>query len=168
MLLFIVLSAAILLGWTVLSERFLPVANPPATKIVDGKSVPLPKTGADPAAETLPAVRSRAAVLRETPRIAIQTPRLQGTINLRGARIDDLVLSDHRQSIAKDSPPIRLLSPGGAPRAYFAAFGWTGQGLSLPGPDTVWTATGSRLAPDSPVTLSWDNAQGQRFVITVS
>ena len=94
MLLFIVLSAAILLGWTILSERFLPVANPPATKVVDGKSVPIPNPGADPAADTLPAVRSRSAVLRETPRIAIQTPRLQGTINLRGARIDDLVLTD--------------------------------------------------------------------------
>jgi len=168
MILAIVLSALVLIGWSFISERYFPTANEPSTKIVDGKQVALPKPQADPAADAPARVRDRREVIAETPRIPIQTPRLQGSINLRGARIDDLVLTTHRESLTRGSPPIRLLSPGGAADAYFASFGWTGQGLALPGPDTVWTASGTRLAPGSPVTLSWNNGQGQRFHIKLA
>ena len=167
MILAIVLSALVLFGWSALSDRFFPTANPPATKIEDGKQVPLPQPGADPAADSPAAIRDRATVLRETPRVRIDTPSLAGSINLKGARIDDLVLKEHRQSIAANSPPIRLLSPGGAPAAYFANFGWTGQGARLPGADTVWTPDAQVLTPGRPVTLSWDNGQGQRFEIRI-
>ena len=168
MILAIVLSALVLFGWTYLSDTYFPVANEPSTKVVAGKNVPLPKPAADPAADSPAAIRDRAVVIAETPRVAIQTPRLQGSINLRGARIDDLVLTDHREGLAKTSPPVRLLSPGGARDAYFASFGWTGEGMAVPGPATVWTASGAKLTPSTPVTLSWDNGQGQRFDIKLS
>jgi YidC/Oxa1 family membrane protein insertase len=168
MILAVVLSAIVLFGWTFVSDRWFPTANEPATKVVDGKSVPLPKPQADPAADTAAATRNREVVLREGPRLPIATPRLQGSINLKGARIDDLVLITHRESIARNSPPIRLLSPAGAPEAYFAGFGWTGDALAVPGAETVWTPSGSRLAPGSPVTLSWDNGQGQLFEILLA
>jgi YidC/Oxa1 family membrane protein insertase len=164
----VVLSAIVLFGWNFAAQRWVPTANPPATKTVNGKQVPLPRPQASPAANGAAATRDRRAVLGETPRIAIETPRLRGSVNLKGARIDDLVLLTHRETIAKDSPPIRLLSPAGAPDAYFASFGWTGDGVALPGPDTVWTASGTRLAPGSPVTLSWTNGRGQRFDIGLS
>jgi YidC/Oxa1 family membrane protein insertase len=165
MVLAIVLSALVLLGWSFVSERFFPTASEPSTKFENGKQVPLPKPQADPAADTPAAIRSLQTVVRETPRIAIETPSLRGSINLRGARIDDLVLVRHRQNLSKNSPPIRLLSPSGAQNAYFANFGWTGEGASLPGSGTVWVPSGTRLAPGSPVTLSWNNGQGQRFDI---
>jgi YidC/Oxa1 family membrane protein insertase len=168
MVLAIVLSALVLIGWSFISERYFPTANEPSTKVVEGKQVAVPKPGADPAEDAPARVRDRRQVIGETPRLPIQTPRLQGSINLRGARIDDLVLTTHRESLGRNSPPIRLLSPGGAPDSYFASFGWTGQGLALPGPDTIWTASGTRLAPGSPVTLSWNNGQGQLFDITLS
>jgi YidC/Oxa1 family membrane protein insertase len=168
MILAIVLSALVLFGWSFISDRYFPTANPPATKIVDGKQVPLPKPGADPALDSPAAIRDRQVVLRETPRVRIETPSLQGSINLRGARIDDLVLVRHREGLARTSPPIRLLSPAGARDAYFASFGWTGEGAILPAADTVWRASGDRLAPNSPVTLSWDNGRGQRFEIRLS
>jgi YidC/Oxa1 family membrane protein insertase len=168
MLLAILLSALVLLGWTMLSERFLPVANEPSTKVVQGKTVALPQPGADPAADSPTVVRNRAVVLAETPRIAIETPRLKGSLNLRGARIDDLVLTSYRESLDANSPPIRLLSPSGSPDAYFAGFGWTGEGARLPDADTLWRASGTRLAPGSPVTLSWDNGSGQRFAIRLA
>jgi YidC/Oxa1 family membrane protein insertase len=168
MILAIVLSALVLLGWSFVSDRYFPTAAEPSTKVVDGKHVALPKPNADPAADAPAALRDRRLVLSEAPRVPIVTPRLQGSINLKGARIDDLVLTTQRETIEKDSPPVRLLSPGGAPDAYFASFGWTGEGLALPGPDTVWTASGTRLAPASPVTLSWTNPQGQVFRIRLS
>jgi len=166
LILAVVLSALVFLGWTFLSARFFPVANPPSTKIVNGKSVPLPTP--ESAASQPAVVRDRALVLRETPRVAISTPRVQGSINLKGARIDDLVLLDHRETIAKDSPPVRLLSPGGTQDAYFAQFGWSGTGAQLPDANTVWSADGNQLTPDHPVTLSWNNNKGQLFRITVS
>jgi YidC/Oxa1 family membrane protein insertase len=167
MILAIVLSAIVLIGWGFVSERFLPTANPPATKVVNGKTVPVPvpQPQASPSAQSPAAIRDRRAVIGETPRVAIATPRLAGSINLKGARIDDLVLTTHREGIAAHSPPVRLLSPAGTQDSYFASFGWTGDGLQAPGPDTLWTASAPRLAPGSPVTLSAVNELGQRFEI---
>jgi YidC/Oxa1 family membrane protein insertase len=168
MILAIVLSAFVLLGWSFLSDRYFPTANPPVTKVVDGKQVALPQPGADPAADAPAAVRDRAIVLRETPRIPIDTPSVQGSLSLRGASVDDLVLKRHSEGLADNSPPIRLLSPAGTADAYFAQFGWTGEGVRLPDINTVWTPSGDRLTPQTPVTLSWDNGQGQRFDIKLS
>lgn len=114
MVLAIVLSAIVLIGWSFLSEMWLPTARPPATKVVDGKTVPIPQPKADPTADAPLAIRDRRQVLGETPRIAVRTPHLEGSINLKGARLDDLVLTTHREGLAKDSPAIRLLSPAEA------------------------------------------------------
>jgi YidC/Oxa1 family membrane protein insertase len=168
MILAVVLSALVLFGWGFIADRWFPPAAAPSTKSVDGKQVALPKPQADPTADSPSAIRDRQVVLAETPRLAIATPRLQGSVNLKGARIDDLVLTTHRESLSPNSPPIRLLSPGGARDAYFASFGWSGDGLSVPGPDTVWEASGSRLAPGAPVQLSWNNGRGQIFRILLS
>jgi YidC/Oxa1 family membrane protein insertase len=167
MILAIALSALVLIGWTFISERYFPTASPPVTKTVEGKQVALPQPNADPGADTPLAARERQAAAAG-PRLPIETPRLKGSINLRGARIDDLVLTTHRESLAPNSPAIRLLSPGGTRDAYFASFGWTGEGMSLPGADTVWTPRGNGLAPGRPLLLSWDNGQGQVFEIELS
>ena len=166
LILAIVLSALVLLGWTFLSEKFVP-ANPPSTKVENGKVEPVPQPQASPVPNTPAQLRSRAAVLRESPRVRIQTPSLQGSINLKGARIDDLVLVRERETIAKDSPPVRLLSPAGAPHAYFASFGWSGQGIEAPPADALWTASAPVLEPGKPVTLSWSNG-GPKFEMIVS
>ncbi len=164
----IVLSALVLFGWQLASEQFFPVANPPATKVQGGKESVVPQPGADPAADSPRAIRSRAAVLAESDRVTIDTPKLAGSINLKGARIDDLVLKVYRETLAKDSPPIRLLSPSGAADSYYAGFGWTGDGVDAPGPNSVWTTNGRALAPGKPVTLSWSNNRGQRFETVIA
>ena len=163
LILAVVLSAIVLFGWSLVSEHYFP----PSSKVVDGKQVPV-KDKSAPVANTPAAIKDRRVVLAESPRVAIATPRLAGSINLKGARIDDLVLTQHRETLDKKSPPVRLLSPGGAADAYFAGFGWTGDGTTLPGPDTVWTASGGKLTPSTPVTLSWDNGRGQTFQIELS
>jgi YidC/Oxa1 family membrane protein insertase len=167
MLLAVLLSAVVLFGWQFLASRYIQPAQPPSTQVVKGKPVPVPEK-TQPVAQAPGAIRNRAVVLAETARVPIETPSLQGSINLKGARIDDLVLVRHRETIGKNSPPIRLLSPSGTQDSYFGGFGWTGERLSLPGPDTVWTANAPRLAPGSPVTLSWDNGQGQVFQIKLA
>ena len=166
--LFAVIAALILFGWPLIQGKFFPTANPPATKIVDGKTVPVAKPSADPTADSPAAVRDRQTVLAESPRVRIDTPTLKGSINLKGARIDDLVLARYDETIAKNSPPIRLLSPAGAPEAYFAGFGWRNDGLNPPASDTVWTASSATLSPGNPVTLEAANTSGQRFRMEIA
>ncbi|MDB5708888.1 MAG: rane protein insertase YidC, partial [Sphingomonas bacterium] len=163
-MLFAVLAALILFGGQYLTSKFFPTANPPVTKITDGKSVPVSS-----APVTTPAkMRDRNQVLGETQRVKIVTPLLNGSINLKGARIDDLVLPTYKETIDKNSAPIRLFSPSGTENAYFASFGWAGDGVQVPGADTVFTASAPELSPGKPVTLSWASPSGQRFAIQIA
>jgi YidC/Oxa1 family membrane protein insertase len=116
-----------------------------------------------PGTETPGAAMSRSALLAETPRVRIETPTLRGSISLAGGRIDDLILTQYRETIDGTSPEIVLLSPNGGEHPYFADFGWTGRDATLPTSDTLWQANGKVLAPGLPVALSWDNGAGLRF-----
>ena len=166
----IVLSLAVLLGWSAISRQFFPTAAEPSTKVENGKQVPQQQPSQQPTGTVTTPQTNRALnlVLRESPRLAIETPSLRGSINLKGARIDDLVLTRHTQTIAADSPPVRLFSPAGTEGSYFATLGWQGQNVRLPDANAVWQPSGPRLAPNSPVTLSWDNGQGQVFQIVLT
>ena len=165
---FMVIAAVILIGWQVLQQRFFPPANPPVSKVVDGKSKPVVNPAADPTADSPAATRTREQVIAATPRVRIDTPALSGSINLVGARIDDLVLKRHSETIAQGSGPVRLLSPAGAPEAYFAELGWRTEGLNPPAPTVTWTASAPVLTPGRPVTLDAANATGQRFRIEIA
>ncbi|MGP9790797.1 membrane protein insertase YidC [Roseinatronobacter sp. NSM] len=106
--------------------------------------------------------------LPELPRIDIDTPRLVGTINLRGGRIDDLALRDYRETVQDDSDVVHLLTPEGAREAFYALHGWRpGRDMDwddVPGASTPWELVeGTRLTPGSHVTLAWVNDQGVRF-----
>ncbi|HET9336733.1 MAG TPA: membrane protein insertase YidC [Sphingomicrobium sp.] len=168
MLLAIVLSALVLIGWSLLSEQFFPTAGPQTQQVENGKVSPAPTWQAAPPTDAPQAIRARAAVLAETPRVRIETPRLAGSINLKGARFDDLVLARELETLDQNSQPVRLLSPAGARGSYFAQYGWTGQGVATPDANSIWTASAPVLTPGKPVTLSWTNPTGQRFELIVS
>ena len=168
LILAVALSALVLLGWSWAANTYFPTAQPPSTRIEDGRQQPLPKPEAQPVPAAPKALKTRAAVLGSTPRVQIRTPSLLGSINLKGAQIDDLLLVRQRQTIAKDSPPVRLLSPLGAPGAYVAAIGWTGEGTQVPTLDTTWTADSQLLAPGRPVTLSAQMPDGTRYLLKVA
>jgi YidC/Oxa1 family membrane protein insertase len=169
LILAVVLSALILLGWTWAAGKFFPTPTPPpATKAEPGKQQPAPAPAGQPVPAAPKTMQSQAAVLASTPRVRIQTPELQGSLNLKGAQIDDLVLVNQRQTIDKKSPPVRLLSPLGAPGAYIASFGWVGQGTAAPGLDTVWTADSQTLSPGHPVTLTTQTPDGVRYEMKIA
>ena len=112
--------------------------------------------------------QTRAETLAEAPRVPIETARVSGSISLLGGRIDDLKLNDYRTTTDDDAPIVTMLSPEGTPGAYYALHGWApGSGVdpaAVPTPDTEWTvSSGTTLAPGAPITLSWDNGQGQVF-----
>ena len=169
MILAVVLSALVLLGWTWAANRYFPTANPPSTKVVNGERVPAPPPQAQPSAPSTPrALRSVAAAVAANPRVSIRTPSLAGSINLKGAQIDDLLLLNEKQTIATSSPPVRLLAPLGAPGAYIAQFGWNAQGAQVPTLDTLWTSDNQRLTPGHPVTLSTQMPDGTRYQIRIA
>ncbi len=107
----VLLTAAILFGWPYVAKYFFPAANPPATKIEGGKTTPLTPSGAAPAAEGSAAVRDLALALKDSPRVPIRTPKITGSINLKGARIDDIVLPTYKETIAKRRRPFASTAP---------------------------------------------------------
>lgn len=92
-------------------------------------------------------------------RVTIDTPTVDGTISLRGARIDDLSLANYNRTIDPASGEVTLLSPINTEHGHDAFFGWemqSGEDVStLAGADTEWTApAGARLTPETPITLT--------------
>ncbi|MGB6815397.1 MAG: membrane protein insertase YidC, partial [Pseudolabrys sp.] len=131
-----------------------------------------PQIPGQAAAPTAAAPVNRAAALAASPRVPIATDNVQGSIALKGGRIDDLALVRFRETVDPKSPPVTLLSPSGTADPFYAEFGWTGgsnSDLKLPTSETVWTRTGSgALGVGQPVTLTYDNGEGLAFRRTIA
>ncbi|MGA7458060.1 MAG: membrane protein insertase YidC [Methyloceanibacter sp.] len=178
----IVLSIGVLFAW---QYFFVPKHQPPVkpegeqTQQVE-PGPPQPQTGGEPSSGGAPqpgaataAKMTRDEALAQSPRVAIDTPSVKGSIALKGGRIDDLTLKDYRETVEPTSPMVVLLSPAGGPGAYYAEHGFVGgeagADLALPTADTLWTAeTQTPLTQSSPVTLSYDNGKGLKFTRTIS
>jgi YidC/Oxa1 family membrane protein insertase len=158
------------------SELVKPTPLPGST----GTPLTTPQAGSAPApnvpaanqpASAAPAV-SRDTAIAASPRVKIDTPRLSGSISLKGARIDDLSLVQFRETVDPASPPIVLYSPSGTASPYYAEFGWvaaSGSTVKIPDQNTVWEQEGSgSLTPTTPVTLKCDNGDGLTFRRTIS
>ena len=170
-----VLSVVVLIGWT----YFFPPSHPAQTEQTSAatQTTPAAPTATD-GATTTATLDASAQPGAQVARIAIDTPDLQGSISLLGGRLDDLSLKKYTQTLAKDSPLVRLLSPVGNGVAdpvtpYYVVYGWSPAGgldpALVPGPKTVWTApAGETLTPDHPVTLTWDNGHGLIFTRKIS
>jgi len=179
LLIAIVLSVGILIAFQFVFERMRPAQPPGSTP---GTPVAAPSTASRSAAPAQGATTSapgvtpaQAAETRETaiteqPRVKIDTPRLHGSINLLGARLDDLALANYHETVDPRSPEVVLLSPAGTENPYLAEFGWVAASpdATLPGPQTHWASSGGPLTPTNPVTLTWDNGQGLVFSRTIS
>jgi YidC/Oxa1 family membrane protein insertase len=181
-LLAIVLSIGVLFAWQVF---FVPRPHPgeqksPAdqTQVQPGPAGPSrpgtqtpPIAGGTQPGRAATALLTREEALAASPRIAIDTPSLKGSIALKGGRIDDLMLMDYRETVDPGSPHVVLLSPAGGPLPYYTEYGWAGadKDLSLPTANTLWTAANSgALTPQSPVTLTYDNGKGLKFTRTIT
>ena len=166
-----VLSFAVIVAWTTLfpPEELLVDPATEAAQTLEDPTLP----AADPVAPAATTPTEAPEPAAQAPRVAIETGELNGSISLQGGRIDDLALTNYRETIDEDAAIVRLLKPVGEPGAYFASFGWTAtEGLdasAVPGPDTIWSLeSGNTLTETTPVTLSWDNGAGQIFRTEVS
>jgi YidC/Oxa1 family membrane protein insertase len=163
----IVLSMAIIFGW----QYFYAVPVAERAQQEQATSQPTTTTAQVPGA-VQPVAVTRDQALANSPRLKIETPELQGSINLAGAQIDDLHLKGYRETIDPKSPTIVLLSPAGSPNAFFAEQGFvgaTGTTAKLPDSKTVWSSEANAvLGIGKPVTLTWDNGAGLIFTRQIS
>ena len=113
-------------------------------------------------------IKSREEAINLTERVTINTPSLSGSINLKGAILDDLILLKYKETQDENSKNITLFAPDGTSDPYYAEIGWKADensSLELPSLDTLWTSDRSTLSPANPVTLSWENNQNVIFKI---
>ena len=182
LLLAVALSGLLILGWDMALRYFYPEASLSGSTAEESAPQQAGSTpganGANPAASgaagSIDGTANQQsgpvtldAALASASRVKIDAPRIAGSINLVGAKIDDVVLKDHRQDIAKDSGPVRLFAPQGTEGQYFARFGFIANGNAL-ADNIVWQADGEALTPETPVTLTHDNGAGLLFSVQLS
>jgi YidC/Oxa1 family membrane protein insertase len=186
----VILSGLVLLGWQYFfnlpqlekqraaQQAQSEMAKP--TPQAGGANTPAPGAAPTPSANepaanqpvsTAPAV-DRDTAIASAPRVKIDTPRVSGSISLKGARIDDLSLVQFRDTVDPLSPATVLFSPSGTANPYYAEFGWvaaSGSAVKIPDQSTVWQQEGSgNLTSSSPIKLKYDNGDGLTFHRTIS
>ncbi|HEY1560796.1 MAG TPA: membrane protein insertase YidC [Caulobacteraceae bacterium] len=162
---FIIVAGIILLGY----QMFI---IEPQAKRAAGERAKAAAVAAAPAAQVQPVVKvvTIPQALAQSPRVAIDTPGLAGSISLKGARLDDLELKGYHEEVSRTSPLVRLLTPQGADNAYFAFQGWVGANLSgMPDQNTTWTlVTPGALTPSHPIALTYRSPGGLTFSRVIS
>ena len=160
----VILSGLVLLGWQYFfnlpqmekqraaqqaqSEMTKPAPQAGGANTAAAGAAPAPSANApatNQPASTAPAV-DRDTAIAAAPRVKIDTPRVSGSISLKGARIDDLSLVQFRDTVDPLSPAIVLFSPSGTANPYYAEFGWvaaSGSAVKIPDQNTVWQQEGS-------------------------
>mgnify|MGYP001799268276 CR=1 FL=1 len=104
--------------------------------------------------------------LTETSRVAFDADRVDGSINLSGAVIDDLNLKDHYRTVER-TEELRLLRPANAPSGYTVGWNWFDGRDAIAGYRDNWTATEENFGGDNATTLSLEK-NGIRFERTIS
>ncbi|QND74502.1 membrane protein insertase YidC [Tardiphaga robiniae] len=186
----VILSGLVLIGWQYFynipqmekqraqtatqTQLANPTAQPNATP---GSTTPTANStaaGGAPA-NVAPAnapIVSRDSAIAASQRVKIDTPRISGSIALKGARLDDISLTKFRDTVDPKSPAIVLFSPSGTAAPYYAEFGWVaaaGANTKIPDQNTQWQQEGSNaLTPTTPVVLKYNNGDGLTFTRTIS
>ena len=120
--------------------------------------------GATGAERTPTGKTARAGAFAQSPRIAIETDQISGSIALMGARFDDLILGSYAETLAADAPRQRILQRQYENGHWQVHHGWVGAdgaNVTLPGPTSLWRVVeGTVLTPSSPVTLAHTTPEG--------
>ena len=98
-------------------------------------------------------------------RIKIENDSVVGSINLKGALIDDISFKKHKQKV-EDGKNIIFLNPSDTENGFYIETGWTsiGNEIKVPTKDSEWKVIGNNLLSDkSPVILQWNNKEGVTF-----
>jgi YidC/Oxa1 family membrane protein insertase len=168
LLLAIILSLGIIFGWQHFYER------PRLEKLAEQQRLDQAKIKAyhkkEQAQLQTPDIVDSSLTEIEADRVKINNDKLHGSINLKGARFDDLALAEYHQTQKPDSPKVKLFSNPKSKDAYFAEVGWYSNNniTDLPNNNTIWKADKEELNPGETVNLSWINQDDVKFTIRIS
>lgn len=146
-------------------------SNSPVPTIENIASEATKKINLEEKSEVIVLAKTGKEIIEKTSneRVRIESKSLHGSINLRGARFDDLTLAQYFKNPDKKEEVI-LFSPAESKERYFADFGFasSNSNLELPKSDSLWQSDDFKLTPKHPVTLSWINSQNIEFRIRIS
>ena len=105
-------------------------------------------------------------------RVKIETESIVGSINLKGLRIDDIVLKKYNETQEEFSEKIRVLQPIDTYDGYEVTFGWIKNqdaNFETPNAESIWKVSNSNatLTSNNEVEFEWSNTTGQTFVTTI-
>ncbi len=108
---------------------------------------------------------SREESLKKSKRIKIENNNIIGSINLKGAQIDDISFKNHKQKV-EGNKNIIFLNPAETENGFYIETGWTsiGNKIKIPSKDSLWSIKGNDvLNNNSPIVLQWNNGEGIVF-----
>lgn len=168
LILAIVLSTAVMLVWQFAYE--MPRREEAARIAAEARKQQATQEKLKPAAPVKEEkLLSREQVIGSAARLKIVSPKLHGSLSLKGARLDDLTLANYRQMVEPSSPEVILLSPSGTSQVYFGEVGWVASvpGIRVPDSNSVWQADKREIRPGEPVQLTWNNSAGLIFTLQI-
>ena len=111
-------------------------------------------------------ILDREEIVKNNKRIYFsESSRIKGSISLIGARFDDVILKDYKDTIKPESRQVTLLSPNNTLNPYFVELGWMSQeNINLPNKSSEWQLIeGKELGPESHITIKWVSPEGIEF-----
>ncbi|MDA8851862.1 membrane protein insertase YidC [Hyphomicrobiales bacterium] len=101
--------------------------------------------------------------------IIIENESLEGSIDLCGAKINEIFLKKFNTTTDQDSDYVQLFNES----SYWVNAGWLaprGANFLLPSENSLWKleSQNSILSPNNPVVISWDNGEDLKFIQTYS
>ena len=108
---------------------------------------------------------TREESINSSKRIKIENASIVGSVNLKGALIDDISFKKHKQKV-EDGKNIIFLNPSDTENGFYIETGWTsiGNKIKVPTKDSEWKVKGNKILSDkSPVILQWNNNEGVTF-----
>ena len=102
-------------------------------------------------------------------RLTFSAKRIEGSVNLYGATLDDLILKDYFQTIKREKN-VRVLEQENSNSPYFLRMGWasTDKSINLPSKDSLWSASKKKYSEGEKINLRWKNKNGLEFIRIIS
>ena len=180
LILSIVLSVGVLLLWTVFIEAPRQQINP---SIESGQQDSIGEI-AEVETEELNQIEEDLGIkkqsfetlensLQSSTRVNIDTQSLKGSINLKGLKIDDIVLTKYQETLDENSSNIRVLSPLSTENGYEVSFGWLkdkNANFETPTSESEWKliSSSNTLRENNELEFEWSNNTGQIYRTSIS
>ncbi|MUG34659.1 membrane protein insertase YidC [Commensalibacter sp. ESL0382] len=146
--------------------------TPQTSSVHENEKQVTQQTGTGQSQSNIPhEIKTIAKVTGPEVRIPFEANAVKGSINLRGAVFDDLVLKNYHETVKADSPLVRVLDKADSKKPNYIETGWfntDNTSVKFPDSTSVWKADEEKLTPGHPLTLTWDNGAGIEFQKIIS